>query len=589
MKVTRFGIWGLVFGALFACQSTGPKIANPEYLSTSHLTYQSADVLSTCCEAKGKEIAIASGGRHSSKAGLEIYRSGGNIVDAAIATAFCLAVEVPQGTGLGGGGFMTLHLAKQAKQDVFVDFRETAPHRAQTDMYLDKKGEVIPSLSLVGALAVATPGFVAGLYEVHRRWGKLPWKQVLRPAIVLASEGFPAYPSIVEDITDNIDALRKDSSLKAIFLNKKGDPLKAGDKIIQKDLAETLTRISEEGRSAFYTGPIAKKIAQFVRSQGGILDLEDLEHYEIKLREPVHGSWEGHSFVSAPPPSAGGVILVEALQTLGFWSLDKIVSNPVQHYHLLAEVMKRSFANRSQYIGDPDFVQTGYERLLSIDHAKKLHEEISLDKATPANQVKPAVLTSKNDRHTTQLSLIDAAGNAISSTITVNGVFASLRMVPGTGILLNNEMDDFSSKPGVKNLFGLTGGTANSIEPNKRPVSSMSPTIFLKDGQPVLAVGAAGGSRIISTVLQIALNDLMATRGDLRAAVFARRIHHQWIPDKLDIEGKLSDESKKALEDRGHTVSTPPFSGVAQAVHRSNDGSLVSVTDPRDEGGAVAY
>lgn len=539
---------------------------------------------SGCCSASGSRIAIASGGSHSSRAGLEIASAGGNIVDSAVAVAFALCVERPQSTGIGGGGFATVRLKEGVEQ--FVDFRETAPAQASRTMYLDESGAVrAGGLSQVGIFAVATPGFVAGMWEMHQKWGKLPWSRVLQPAIRLADEGFTIYPILAQKIEASKKHLGRLPHTQAVFFDGK-KPKGVGDRLIQKDLAASLQAIAEKGPDVFYRGEIAKRIIATSRQYGGFLSAEDLSSYQVKFRKPLSVNFGGYRVLTSPPPSAGGVILVQALKVWNGLPPSRIPRNEADYVHLLAEIFKRSYAERSQAIGDPDFVRVPLGPLTSDDFARKVRSQISADKATPSNTIRPG-LPEPETHGTTGFTIIDDQGNAISSTITINTRFGSHVMVPKTGIILNNEMDDFSIKPGEKNAYGLTGGSANAIAPGKRPVSSMTPSLVLRANRPVLAVSAAGGSRIITSVVQTTINYMSVFPGDLERSVFAPRMHHQWLPDELDLEAGFLEETKTSLKGRGHRLSDPDWDPIVTAVG-GEGGRFTSVTDPRDEGGAVA-
>lgn len=586
----------IAFGVLFllvglGCQSTGPskpeELAAPVY-SESHIDFEKWKRTKDCCQASGAAIAIAAGGTFSSQAGLEIHRAGGNAVDAATAVAFTMAVERPHSLGLGGGGFLTLHIKGKNGGDYFFDFRETAPARASKNMYLGPDGNVVDGLSTEGALAVATPGFVAGWYEVHRRFGTLPWRRVLAPATRLAKQGFLVYPSLAKALTSRAEKIAKDPYLKGIFLHADGMPLAQGERLVQADLGRTLDKLARVGKEVFYRGDIARRIVKTMSDHKGLLDAQDLASYKVVERKPLIGSYKEYTYVTAPPPSAGGVILAQALNVLSSYDLSRESKKPVAYTHLLAEVLKRGYADRSQYIGDPDFANTGYEFMLSPAYTEIVRKSLNLERATPSADIRPGRKPGAEDRGTSHFSILDAKGNAVASTLTINDYFGALMPVPGTGILLNNEMDDFSAKPGVPNIFGLTGNDANAIEPGKRPVSSMTPTIILREGVPVMAVGGAGGSRIITSVMQVVLNNLIVFPGDLRKAVFAPRIHHQWIPDRLDLEGGFSDEQVARLKSLGYETGPWAWKAQVQAVQRTPEGRFVAVFDARDEGGVTA-
>lgn len=586
----RLSIWFFLLFLVVGCSSQ-TEVENgggQPFYSEKHLDFAKWNRTDGCCTSYGKKYAIASGGTHSSNAGQEVFKQGGNIVDAAVAVAFALAVERPHSAGIGGGGFMTLHLNQEKPVDVFIDFRETAPEKASRDMYLDKEGKVIKGLSVKGPLSIATPGFVVGLYDIHKKWGKLPWKKVLQPAYNLALKGFPIYPSLAKHIEEEKEDLLKEEYLKKLLFNKEGNPLKVGDPFLQTELAETIDRIAKNGKQEFISGKTAKTIAKFVADRKGILSLKDLARYSPKFREPIRGKFNGVEFLSAPPPSAGGVLIAEMLNILSGYSLDEVSRVPVRYFHLLAEVMRRAYADRSQVIGDPDFFKSPFLELTTMPYADKARDSINIKRASPSSEIKSGEFLTPEKQHTTHLSIIDDKGNAVASTITINDTFGAALVAPGTGVFLNDEMDDFSAKLGEQNIYGLTSGESNAIQPLKRPVSSMSPTIFLKNGVPVLAVGAAGGSRIISSVIQVSLNYLAVMPGDLRKSMFAPRMHHQWVPDKLSLEAGLYDALAAPLKERGHDVTLPPWSAIVQAVSRNSDQSTAAVFDPRDEGGAVA-
>lgn len=572
------------------CQSHSPVVGSDstvaEY-SEKHLDFQKWNRTSDCCTATGVKAAIASGGTFASKAGLEVLKAGGNTVDAAIATAFTLAVERPHSAGLGGGGFMTLYLKGQKPEAHFVDFRETAPEKSTRDMYLDKNGDVIPGLSVVGALSVATPGFVNGLYEIHKKWGKLPWRRLLAPAVELAFRGFKVYPSLEKNIHEKRDCLLKDPEASKLLF-REGKSVKTGDLLVQRDLANTLRRIAHEGAREFTTGKTAQEIARYMKKHQGILSEKDLRTYKVKFRKPILGRFKNLQLISSPPPSAGGVLVAQGMGVLEHFQIEEISQQTPQYLHLLSEILKRGYADRSKFVGDPDFFTMDYSKLFSDGYLKALAGSISLDKTTPSSEIQGGRLTD-DKTHTTHLSVIDTEGNAIASTLTINDSFGACVIVPGTGFFLNDEMDDFSAKPGAANIYGLTGERANEIAPRKRPASSMTPTILIKDGQPFLAVGAAGGSRITTSVFQIILNDLFVFPGNLKKSIFAPRIHQQWAPDFLDLEEGFSENTRTWLEQVGEKTRQAPWSAVTQAVHVESDGKVRAVFDPRDEGGAEAY
>jgi len=588
MNTLPYVLIALVTFGFFGCSSTPTHPATGPRYTESHLDFKKWNRDGAqCCQAVGSEIGVASGTTLSAKAGVAIRQAGGNIVDSAVASSFVLAVERPQSLGLGGGGFLTLHLAGKKGGDFFIDFRETAPAKATRDMFLDKDKKVVSGLSTRGALAVGTPGFVAGMAYLHKKWGKLPWKKVIEPAIAVARDGFPLYPSLAEKLASSADILSQDPYLKTLFLDAQGKPFKTGDKFIQADLAKTLETIAAKGPNAFYTGDLSKKIVSFVKEKQGILSAADMKGYRVVSRKPIVGKYHEFTYVTSPPPSAGGVMLAEVLNLLSPYDLNQEAQSPVAYAHLLGETMKRAYADRSEFIGDPDFVKTGYEFLLDPAYADQVRKHIDRTKAVPSIDIHPGKKPVTDKSGTTQLSIIDKEGNAVSATLTINTSMGAFLAVPGTGIVLNNEMDDFSAKPGEKNAYGLTGNDANAIAPKKRPVSSMMPTIILKDGQPVLAVGGKGGSRIISSTMQVIFNSLAIYPKDLRKSVFAPRVHHQWLPDTLDLEAGFDEADQKKLQAMGHKTAGWAWYAEVQAVQAA-DGKFTAVFDPRDEGGAAA-
>lgn len=575
----------LVLFVLIGCASAPPAPQDGPLYSEAHLDFEAYGRKPTCCTAQGQKIGIASGGERSTAVGKEIADKGGNAVDVAVAAAFALAVERPQSAGLGGGGFLLLKLSEPSVT-AFVDFRETAPHSAKRDLFLDGQGKVVPDASVKGPFAVGVPGFVAGFWEIHQKWGKLPWKQCLEPAVRMAREGIVVYPTLAKAIDGEAERFKAAPYTRRIFF-KNGTPLKLGDKLVQKDLADTIAAIGERGRDEFYVGKTGERIAEVIKQYGGILTDKDLAHYEVRFRQPIAWQWKGYTFLGAPPPSAGGILEAQMMKVLESFDLPKEAKSSAGYAHLLAEVMKRAYADRSLHIGDPDFYPVPMSKLLSDEHASKIRSDLNLSRATPSSEIAPERM-SPETHGTTHLSVLDSAGNAVAATITINGPFGAGIVVPRTGIVLNNEMDDFSVKPGEKNLYGLTGGEANAVQPGKRPVSSMSPTVVLEKGVPILAVGGAGGSRILSNTFQVVLNYLAVFPGDLKKAVFAPRMHHQWVPDKLDLEPGYSETATAWLKSMNNDVRPPPWRAMIQAVGRNPNGTVTAVFDPRDLGGAEA-
>jgi gamma-glutamyltranspeptidase / glutathione hydrolase len=505
---------------------------------------------------------VVSDNKLATQAGMEVLKAGGNAVDAAVATAFALGVVDPASSGIGGGGFMVIYQGKERKAHA-LDFRETAPASARKDLFV-KGGKVVPHLSLNSPLAVAVPGQVAGLTEALKRFGRLPLATVMAPAIRLAGDGFPLQGHLRHAIERQLQSIRKSSDLARIFL--KGDEVPAeGDVIRQAELAAALKAISEKGAQVFYDGWIGQAIVERLKKEGGILTLEDLRGYKAVWREPIIGNYRRWVVITVPPPSSGGIALIQMLNMLDGYQLGLIPQNSTTYLHLVAEAMKQAFADRARYLGDPDFVQVPTAKLISKEYAEWTRSRFS-----PLRTHEPKFYgqgASKSEEGgTTHFGVLDQFGNAVSSTLTVNTQFGSKILVPGTGIVLNNEMDDFSLQPGDPNVYGLIGNEANAIQPKKRPLSSMTPSIVLQAGRPVLIIGASGGPRIITATLQTILN-VLDFHMPLKKAVEAARIHHQWIPDELAVESNVPDNLRHGLERRGHAVKERELLGAVQAIH----------------------
>ena len=526
-----------------------------------------------------------------SEAGIAMLRQGGNAVDAAVATAFAISVVEPFSAGIGGGGFLLLNWTP-TKEIKALDFRERAPQQASRNMYLDSTGKVRPNASLDGHLAVAVPGTVAGLYEIHQRYGKLPWQEVVAPSIRLARDGFVVSDLYVQTAKLRQEVLQKNPAARQIFL-KQGKLYESGERLVQRDLAKTLTAITQDPRS-FYTGETAQAIARDMAQNGGLITLNDLKAYKPTWREPVCGSFRKAKICSMPPPSSGGVHLLQILNIIGDTDLKSLGWHNPDALHLLVEAMRIAYADRSQYLGDPDFVKVPVAALISKAYAEQRRQEISPQKARPASEVKPGdpkVLErlQHESAETTHITVVDAQRNAVSLTFTVNYRFGAGVVVPGTGILLNDEMDDFAAATNVANVFGLVGSEANAIAPNKIPLSSMTPTIVTENNRLRLAVGSPGGSTIITTVLQIVLNVLEYDL-DVGTAVSAPRLHHQWLPDELRLERWGFDTATiEDLSRRGHQIKEQPNWGNANAIVQLPDGRLEGAADPRGEGVAIGF
>jgi len=535
---------------------------------------------------------VVAANAQASEAGVAMLRRGGNAADAAVATSFAISVLRPQSTGIGGGGFLLLYLAKEGKT-LAIDFRERAPLKATRDMFV-RDGEAVPSLSRTGPLAVAVPGIVAGLVEVQQRYGSLSLAEVMQPAIRLADEGFPVYPHLARAIAYRAEVLGESNTTRTVYY-RHDQPLKQDDLFVQKDLANTLRAIAKDGKAAFYTGRVAEAIVAEMQRIGGLLTQDDLDQYTVIDRVPVTGSFQGTRIYSMPPPSSGGVLLVQMLNVLSGFPLQKLGFQTPGATHILTETLRRAFRDRARYLGDTDFVSVPVGRLVSPAYAEDVRANIDVSKATPSQGIPQTPTGRIESTSTTHLSVIDKEGNAVATTQTVNLYFGSGVMVPGTGILLNDEMDDFNAQPDHPNAFGLIGNTdANAIAPRKTPLSSMSPTIVTRAGNVELIIGGPGGSRIISSVLQVLLN-VLAYQMSLPDAMFATRIHHQWYPDRLNLEVQTGSESNglvEKLQAMGHNVKVVEWGpgkrsrfGNIQAIHVDRESGLITgVSDPRGEG-----
>ncbi|MGC8712174.1 MAG: gamma-glutamyltransferase, partial [Leptodesmis sp.] len=539
---------------------------------------------------QGKQGMVVSAHPLASAAGLQMLKAGGNAVDAAVATTFAISVTEPYSAGIGGGGFLLLR-SGQTGAIKALDFRERAPLAATRNMYLDAQGKVRPNLSTDGYLAVGVPGTVAGLYEVHRQYGKLPWKTLVQPAIALADQGFLVSPRMAAAIVRQ-QTLQQNPAARKIF-TRNGNPLQVGETLIQQDLAKTLQAIAQNPQS-FYQGWIAQAIAQDMQANGGLITLQDLQRYRPIWREAVCGMFRMARVCSMPPPSSGGVHLLQMLNMIGDTDLKGWGWHSPDALHLLIETMRIAYADRARYLGDPDFVKVPVAALISPAYGQQRRQEINLRQARPSSQVQaadPALIQRlnhpKESGDTSHLSVVDKLGNAVSLTFTVNLSFGAGIVTPGTGIVLNNEMDDFAAAPDVPNAFGLVGGDANAIAPGKTPLSSMTPTIVTEQGQLRLVTGSPGGSTIITTVLQIVLNVLVYGM-DGQRAVASPRLHHQWLPDQVMVETFGFDPLTLAeLQRRGQRIQERSGWGNANAIVRTPEGILKGAADPRGEG--VAY
>ena len=507
-------------------------------------------------ELESRDGMVVTAQHAASEVGAAILRQGGNAVDAAVAVGYALAVTHPCCGNLGGGGFMTIHLADA--RNTFLNFREKAPLAARADMYLDAHGNVISDKSLAGYLAVGVPGTVMGLETAREKFATLPRATLIAPSIRLAEEGFILTRGDVDILMDGTKAFRAQPNVAAIFL-KNGEPYAPGDRLIQKNLAATLRAISAGGTDAFYHGAIAAAVSVASEAHGGLLTREDFAAYTVTESAPISCPYRGYTVMSAPPPSSGGVTLCEMLQVLEGYPLEKMGFHSSASLHVMAEAMRHAYRDRNTYLGDPAFVDNPVERLLSARNAESIRVQILPNRATPSSALKGEAASNEHAT-TTHYSIVDHLGNVVSVTYTINDDFGAKVIAGNTGFFLNNEMDDFTAKPGFANYYGLVQGKANAIAPGKRPLSSMTPTIVLKDGKPILVVGAPGGSRIITTVLEVIVN-VLDYGMTLQEAVDAPRIHHQWFPDTLAGEPfALSADTVKALTGMGYqVVALPPW------------------------------
>ncbi len=556
---------------------------------------------------RSKESMVVSAHPLASDAGLEMLRKGGNAVDAAVATTFAISVVEPFSAGIGGGGFLLMYNSQKGKIEA-LDFRERAPLKATKNMYLDSNGKVRRNASINGYLAVATPGTVAGMYEIHRRYGKLPWREVVAPAIKLAKNGFVVKNKFVQAIQRRKKMIASNQAARAIF-TRNGNLYKPGEKLVQRDLGQTLQEIAANPQN-FYTGRIAEIIASDMAKNGGLITLQDLKSYKPIWRTPVCGNFRQAKICSMPPPSSGGTHLLQMLNIIGDTDLKSLGWNHPDTIHLMAEAMRIAYADRSEYLGDPDFVKVPLQQLISPEYAKLRRQQIDMQRAKPSTEVEPIdketlqkfsgikpsrlITATSNPKinnskyhestETSHLTVIDKQRNAVSLTFTINLGFGAGVVTPGTGIVLNNEMDDFAAAPQVPNAFGLLGNEANSIAPRKTPLSSMTPTIVTENGRLRMALGTPGGSTIITQVLQIILNVLLYDM-NAAAAVSASRIHHQWFPDTLLVEPwGLDALTLQELKRRGHKIKQINPWGNSNLIIVKPDGTLEGAADSRGEG-----
>jgi gamma-glutamyltranspeptidase / glutathione hydrolase len=522
----------------------------------------------------------------AARLGADVLRRGGNAVDAAVATGFALAVTYPRAGNIGGGGFMIIHSADR-RTDVAIDYRETAPAAMTRDIFLGSDGKPDNAKSRDSALGIGVPGTVAGLTLALEKYGsgKFTLADLLKPAIELARDGIVVTDDNADTLPDWYRRLARWPASAKIFSRADGTSLREGDTLVQADLATTLSAIASQGPRGFYQGPVAEKLAAAIRNAGGIMTTEDLRSYQAMIRAPVRGSYRGYDILAMPQPSSGGVVLLETLNILEGFPMRDMKQGSAPSLHAMIEAMKRGYADRARYLGDPAFVNAPVATLISKDYAARQRASIDPDHATPWTDALSAT-PPREGSNTTHFSVVDSRGNAVSNTYTLNFSYGVGLVAEGTGVLLNNELDDFTAAPGASNAFGLVGFEANLPGPGKRPLSSMSPTIVLKDGKPVLVTGSPGGSRIISTVLQVIVN-VIDYGMDVAAAVAAPRLHHQWLPDEVRIEHGFADDTLAALRAKGHRVVESPGYSSANSIAVTATG-LRGAPDPRTRGAEAA-
>ncbi|MEP5764648.1 MAG: gamma-glutamyltransferase [Halieaceae bacterium] len=536
--------------------------------------------------------AIASNGmvagpeKLATEIGIDILRKGGNAVDAAVATGFALAVTYPRAGNIGGGGFMLIHLAEGNKQTV-IDYRETAPARAQRDLFINEDGEVDRMREFFSHQSAGVPGSVAGLIYALDNYGSMSLKQVLQPAIDLARKGFPVSFALDSEFGARQERLLMDAEAKRLFFRPDGSRLPVGSVFRQPELAWTLQQIRKRGSRGFYEGPVADRIVSNMEANEGLISHSDLANYKVIERAPVRGSYRGYEIVAPPPPSSGGTHIIQILNILEAYAPLEWGHNSAAYLHHLTEAMKLAYADRSRYMGDPDYTAVPVAQLIDKNYAGKLRQRIQADKATASADIAPGIDLPYESSDTTHFTVADANGNVVTNTYTLNFSFGSHIAVPGTGMLLNNEMADFAAKPGSPNAFRLIESEANRIEGGKRPLSSMTPTMVFKDGKPWLATGSPGGSIIITAVLQTIIN-AMDFDMNIASAAASARVHHQWMPDRLTVEQGISPDTRRLLEKMGHkVVDTRRTLGRTQSI-MLEDGLLYGATDTRRPGGWVA-
>ena len=522
----------------------------------------------------------------ASNVGVEILKKGGNAVDAAVATGFALAVTHPTAGNLGGGGFMMIYMADKVGQVAGIDYREKAPERSTARMFLDERGEVDAVKSGVGYLVIGVPGTVRGFWEASTRYGKLDWKTVVEPAVKLARDGFVVDSVLSRSLKAQSGRMEEYPEFGRVYRKADKSFYEPGETMKLADLAWTLEQIYARGWQGFYEGEVARRLTEGLKAGGGIITLNDLAKYEAKVRTPVRGTYRGYEILGMPPSSSGGITLIQMLNLLEGFDLGSMPRRDAGTIHLLAETMRIGFYNRAKYLGDTDFVHVDLQKLISKEFIRPFRDKINLQHATASKELGADIITREGGSETTHFSVIDGQGNAVSNTYTLEQGYGSRVIAPGTGFLLNNEMHDFNMNPGVTDTKGLIGTTPNLIQPGKRMLSAMTPTIILKDGKPYLVTGSPGGRTIINTVLQVVVN-VIDFKMDVQAAVDEPRIHHQWMPDQIEIERPLEGNAP-SLQALGDRVRTQATFGDAQSI-LVKDGKIYPGVDHRTRGGAAGY
>ena len=553
----------LLFLILFLAQTVSAQFTN----------------ISIVKEVKAKEKGlVVSAHPLASEAGAQILKKGGNAFDAAIATQFALAVVYPQAGNIGGGGFLVGYTKKGEK--IALDYRETAPKNASRDMYLDEKGKANTDLSQNGRLAVGVPGSVSGMFYTHQKFGKLPMSVLIQPAIDLAQKGFAVTEREANLLNETREDFLKHNSHPTAFT--KDIPWKKGDILVQKELAQTLKLIQKQGQKAFYEGKNAQLLVSEMKQGNGIITLEDLKNYKTKERKALEFDYKNHEIISMPLPSSGGVLLAQMLKMSSFENLEKYPQNSPEAVQVMVEAERRAFADRAEFMGDPDFIEDKTQMLISEEYLKNRWKNFSFEKATPSSEVGKIIAQPQESTETTHISIIDKFGNAVAVTTTLNGLYGSKVVVKGGGYFLNNEMDDFSVKPGVPNMFGAVGGEANKIEPNKRMLSSMTPTIVLKNGKPYIVVGTPGGTTIPTSVYQSIVNviDFKMTPS---SAVNSAKFHHQWLPEVVFVEKNFPESTLKILEQKNYKFEKRGGIGRTEMIVIDENGNATAVADSRGD------